>query len=489
MGTRFGGASVLIIPLGHERSVARRWPWITTLIIALNVCVFLAFLSPDRRVNGQLEQLVTQAVTHYTEHPGLTLRSPLREWLPQLVAEAEQAEAAEPDPEAQAELDEYMLEIDRVRQQLSAWRYGYEPTRAGWSGLLTHQFLHGGWLHLLFNLWFLWLVGCNVEDAWGRVLFPLFYLSGGAFAGLLHGWMSAPDGLVLIGASGAVAAAMGAFLVGFARTKIRFVGMLLFRPMAFSAPAYVMLPLWAGVELVWGLTQAGSGVAHWAHVGGFGYGFAVALAVRLSGTDQRIEQQIEQDEEQFVVDPELLRASAAIDAGNAGSVIEVLERRSAQRNASALVFCELVRARQAVGDVEAARQGKLRLLEWYLQKQSVEEALGVFEELRNEQASQLVAPVLRLRLARQYRRRGDAERAALAFEELHSSAERSEHSLPALLAHAELLLDLEQLPAAHRLYERARSFVSTDVQVEAAIRQGLARTSAAQRPSTAPPPA
>jgi membrane associated rhomboid family serine protease len=291
-----GGSVVLIVPLGHENSIARRWPWITTLVVILNACIFLGFLSSDQRVDMELSRLTTQALEHYSEHPGLKLRSPLGEWAPELEGAQQPpgSEATEPDAEAQVELDGYIREIESVRQGLSAWRYGYHASRGPSVGLLTHQFVHGGWLHLLFNLWFLWLVGCNVEDAWGRLLFPIFYLSGGAFGGLMHGWMTGPNSLLLIGASGAVAAAMGAFLVSFARTKIRFFALLLLRPVTFSAPAYVMLPLWAGVELLGGLTQAGAGVAHWAHVGGFGFGVAFAVGLRLSGADKQIEAGIEE---------------------------------------------------------------------------------------------------------------------------------------------------------------------------------------------------
>ncbi len=480
---------MLIVPIGHENSVARRWPWITTLIVVLNVCAFIGFLAPDQRVNARLQQLVGQAVEYYTEHPGLTLRSPLREWLPELSNAEPGAEAEQPDAEAQAELDSYVQEVEKARQGLSSWRHGYDARRGNALGLFTHQFLHAGLLHLAFNLWFLWLVGCNVEDAWGRVVFPLFYLSGGALAGLMHGWMTAPNSPILIGASGAVAAAMGAFLVSFAQTKIRFFALILIRPVTFSARAYVMLPLWAGVELLWGLSRTGTGVAHWAHVGGFGFGVAVALGLRLSGAGKRLEQELEQTGESFAVDPELAQASAAIDAGNAAAVIGTLTEMSTRRGASALVLCELLRAQTAVGDVAGSRQTKLRLIEWYLQKQSPDEALAVFEELRNEQGSVLAPPALRLRLARQYQRRGDVEKALTAFEEIHSGAERSEHALPALLSHAELLLEQGHSDAARRLYERAQTFVSTDVQVEAAIRQGLARTGTAQRPSTSPPPA
>jgi membrane associated rhomboid family serine protease len=481
---------LLIVPLTHDRSVARRWPWITSVIILLNVVALLGFVVPDQRVAGEIGRRVEQAVEYYGEHPGLLPRASLLALVPELGKSTPPAsDGAQVTEEEQAEFDGYVQDIEDARHQLSAWRFGYNHARGEWPGLLTHQFLHTGLLHLLFNMWFLWLVGCNVEDAWGRLLFPAFYLSGGAVAGLVHAWMTGPSRLLLIGASGAVAAAMGAFLVGFARTKIRFFGLLLIRPLTFWAPAYVMLPLWVSSELVWGVAERGSGVAHWAHVGGFVYGFAVALLLRLSGVEQRIDRVIEDRAESFTADPEITRASALIDAGNAAAALPVLEPRSQPRLASALVFSELLRAQRILGDTDGARRTQLRLLEWCLQKQSVEEALGVFEELRAEQASEIVPPALRLRLARQYRRRGAAEHAASAFAEVHSGCGRSEHSLPALLAHADLELELGRTDSARQLYEQARSFVSTDVQVEAAIRQGLARTLSASRPSSMPPPA
>lgn len=488
---------MLVVPLSHERNLARRWPWVSTAIVFLNVAALFLCTIADQRVATGIEERVQRAAEYYAEHPWLELRSPLSTLLPAL---ARTVPARTPAPEAalaeqQTELDRYTQDIAQALHQLSSWRYGYNHARGEWPGLLTHQFLHGGVMHLLFNMWFLWLVGCNVEDAWGRLLFPAFYLSGGAIAGLAHAWMVGSSSLTLIGASGAVAAAMGAFLVRFARTRIRFFGLLPLRSMTFAAPAYVMLPLWVMGEFVSGVADNGPGVAHWAHVGGFAYGLLVALGLRLSGIEQRIDALLEDQSEGFAVNPAIARASALIDAGKAADAVPLLrehgaaqERSAAREQGRALALSELLRAQKALGDREGALGTQLRLLEGYLQQQSIEQALGVFEELRAEGACGRVAPHLRLRLARQYRRRGDVERAASAFEELHSASERSEHSLPALLGHAELALELGRADAARQLYERARSFVSMDVQVEAAIRQGLARASQLRRPSTQPPP-
>ena len=157
----------------------------------------------------------------------------------------------------------------------------------------SHQFLHGGWMHLVFNMWFLWLTACNLEDRWGRLVFLPFYLASGIAGALAHRWFNAGSGTPMVGASGAIAGAMGGFLVIFASTPIRFFYLLWLglRPKwgTFEARAIVMLPLWLLVEVLSGVFARGSGTAHWAHVGGFAFGAAVAGAVRVSGLDEKLD--------------------------------------------------------------------------------------------------------------------------------------------------------------------------------------------------------
>ncbi|MER3456211.1 MAG: rhomboid family intramembrane serine protease [candidate division GAL15 bacterium] len=140
--------------------------------------------------------------------------------------------------------------------------------------LVTSMFLHGGWLHLLGNLLYLWIFGNNVEDAMGHGRFAVFYLLCGlAAAGLQVAFQ--PDSPVpMVGASGAIAGVLGAYLVLFPRARIlALVPMGFFTQLA-EVPAMLFLPLWFVLQLLYGVaslgvsTQAG-GVAFWAHVGGF----------------------------------------------------------------------------------------------------------------------------------------------------------------------------------------------------------------------------
>ena len=159
----------------------------------------------------------------------------------------------------------------------------------------THIFVHGGIWHLLGNMLFLWVVGCLLEDSWGRIPFLVFYLAGGAFAGLVHCLQDTTSSMPLVGASGAIAATMGAFTVRHFLTKIRFFYffLLFLKPYVgtFSLPAFVFLPFWFVGQIVLryldGYLGGVTNVAYMAHIGGFTAGLIVALAMRITGFEER----------------------------------------------------------------------------------------------------------------------------------------------------------------------------------------------------------
>jgi membrane associated rhomboid family serine protease len=141
------------------------------------------------------------------------------------------------------------------------------------SHLFTSMFLHGSWLHLLGNMWFLWLFGNNVEDAMGRPQFLLFYLLCGLVAALLQVVTSPDSGVPMVGASGAISGVMGAYLILYPHVRVYAMVPLGFILTSVALPAWTMLVYWMLIQVVSGLTAIGSGpgggVAFWAHVGGF----------------------------------------------------------------------------------------------------------------------------------------------------------------------------------------------------------------------------
>jgi membrane associated rhomboid family serine protease len=141
------------------------------------------------------------------------------------------------------------------------------------SNLLTSMFLHGSWMHLLGNMWFLWLFGNNIEDSMTRPRFVAFYLLTGLAAALAQVAANPASGVPMVGASGAISGVMGAYLVLFPRVRVFTMVPLGFFITSMALPAWAMLIYWAFLQAVGGFTsivdeQAG-GVAFWAHLGGF----------------------------------------------------------------------------------------------------------------------------------------------------------------------------------------------------------------------------
>ena len=143
---------------------------------------------------------------------------------------------------------------------------------AGWENLLTSMFLHGSWMHLLGNMWFLWLFGNNIEDSMTRPRFVAFYLLCGLAAALLQVIVDPRSIIPMVGASGAISGVMGAYLVLYPRVRVFTLVPIGFLLTSIALPAWAMLVYWVVLQVLGGFTTFGAeggGVAFWAHVGGF----------------------------------------------------------------------------------------------------------------------------------------------------------------------------------------------------------------------------
>ena len=201
----------------------------------------------------------------------------------------------------------FLLEISLPPEKLAAAMniYGIVPARyfdaAPAAGpahllplpLLTSMFLHAGWIHLISNLWILWIFGDNVEDRLGHLRFLMFYLGSGVVAGLVHLFTHAGSSLPTIGASGAIAGVMGAYLLLFPRARVLAVIPIIIVPFFLEVPAVVFMGFWFIGQFLSGLMSlggTGGGIAWWAHVGGFVAGLLlcpVFLERRRSGSSRR----------------------------------------------------------------------------------------------------------------------------------------------------------------------------------------------------------
>jgi membrane associated rhomboid family serine protease len=139
-----------------------------------------------------------------------------------------------------------------------------------WYTPLTSMFMHGGWFHLIGNMWFLWLFGNNVEDSMGHFRYVAFYLLCGLAAAATQTFMSPSSIVPMVGASGAISGVMGAYVVLYPRVRVHMLIVLFVFITRIAVPAYLMLGYWFLLQLLGGSAAQGEGgVAFWAHVGGF----------------------------------------------------------------------------------------------------------------------------------------------------------------------------------------------------------------------------
>lgn len=341
---RYAPPSAMFLPIGHDQTV-RRFPWVTLSIMAICLLLQIAtsLLRPSIDELGDAERRVREIekrilVAAYTEvgsqrmpaHvgedyddelaqppqgapgggvPGLpgsgkaTQPAPLPDDPRALMRDADAEKLGSPDDPLHKELRAAKNDRDAVLRRDLTQRFGYRPADGFSITLLTSMFLHGGWLHLIGNMLFLWLCGMNIEDRWGPAVFGSFYVLAGLAATFAYAMVHRGSHVPCVGASGAIAGAMGAFLVGYHQARLKVLYWVWWRfqlkPGVFFVRALFAMPIWFLGQVVDAMVEASSkgqgGVGYSAHVGGFVFGLGCALALRLSGAEERL--RLRDDEE------------------------------------------------------------------------------------------------------------------------------------------------------------------------------------------------
>lgn len=414
----------IILPLGHEDLEAQRYPYITIGLLALNTLLFIITLivaPASERAHYEKEYALVEFYiqhlqfelpesTYHKLHPQYrqvieyVKKHGLKELLGQqnipfeipddlnvAVPKSKMSEALKARQKEQAEFEftSYVKDFEYAYANNFYIKYGYVPARGGFFTIFSSIFLHGGWLHLIGNMLFLWLSGCNIEDLWGRILYPIFYLVGGALATIAHGMMYPESMTPLIGASGAIAAVMGAFMIRKYATKIYFVYFVLFAGIfrgKFSAPAFVMLPLWL-LQQLWGVvfdSGEGGGVAFWAHIGGFVFGALVALLMKVSGFETNVIAPA-LDRKTAVVDPHLAVGIHKLrDENDAPGAVAELRQAIQREPENPIAHSELARAYFGTGKKEMAQREFKRGIFLYMKQGEMENATDLYLELHEE---------------------------------------------------------------------------------------------------------
>ena len=422
---------MLLIPIGRDDEEIRRHAWISYAIIALNLVAFiLVGMATRRSVVDGLEQKWKTAIEFYVTHPYLEPPPKLVQALPDgaiALIRARMAGRPLPPPETvsqdQAKLDRFVSEADSAIAELPYQRFGYVPAEGKTHTLLTSMFVHAGFLHLLGNMLFFFLSGPFIEDVFGRPVFAGLYFGGGIIAALMFAARTTESTIPLVGASGAIAAVMGAYLVRFFRSKVELLFVpFLWRPMLhfrFFLPAFVVLPLWFGQQLWEMQSESGSGVAFSAHVGGFVFGVMFAGALGAMRFEQKFVDPMVTKQTTWKMDDRLARAIAAHQVGNDDEAKKELAAvlRDEPRNVDALRTALDIAT--AEGDWSNGDSIAARMLSVYIEEKHIDAARELIADFTAERGTRI--PKFLSRAAGFVERLGERDWALMLYERLYDA--------------------------------------------------------------------
>ena len=484
----------MLFPIKHENMTARRWPVITLGLILLNVLVFLCTHNTMDRQDASLSPVEMHLLVLAARHPELTIPTEAQRFVSAVQAKDPTDWAAIQSPDSpiiddwdtrmrgvddpeqlQAEMDSLATEYSKLVGSSITQHYAFIPAHPKAIAYISSTFLHAGWMHLIGNMWFLWLAGFVLEDVWGRPLYLAFYLVAGIAATQLDAWANAGSIAPTLGASGAIAGLMGAFLVRFPKLKIRLLwfdfGLFGFWPL--WVRAYWLLPLWLGMEIYYAKVFAQSdGVAHSAHIGGFVFGALVAVAVRHWGLEHKANEAIEK-KITLAIDPAITQASELIEQGKLDEAAATLDRFLSE-NPDSLSGWNLVRTvRWRNDEIPACREATRKLCTLNLQAGMHEAAWQDYEEFLNLGGDEM-PPVIWLELCRVAEERNDLKRALSEYENLAAAHPAERQGLVAQLGAARIMLKrLDHPRDALKLYEAASASAVPHLDLERDIESGI----------------
>jgi len=500
---------MLLLPIKHENMTARRWPVVTLALIAVNTLVFLFTTFTTNDTSEQLRELRVDILILAASHPelklppeeqqlveGLKKRNP-KAWAEvqnphrDVINEYDARIRTMEDPEQlQAEMDRLGREYAQLKSTSIEEQYAFIPAHPRAISYLTANFLHGGWMHLIGNMWFLWLAGFVLEDVWGRWVYSAFYLIAGVAALQIDAW-SNPGSLVpTIGASGAVAALMGAFLVRFPKMKIEMLWVLWlsvtkllrtgnpFRYFRFKVSAYWLLPLWLAIEVFSGALFPGDGVAHWAHVGGFVFGALVAVAIQRSGLEQKANEAIE-EEIGWTNDSELEQASAMMEQGQLDEALQLLTNYVAMKPNSLDAWALLRQTHTKQGNTKAFLEATVNSCSLHLREHQIEAAFHLYAEFIDHGGGKLPASTW-LELCKGAEQMQEFDRALSEYQDLAKGYPMERQALTAQLSAARLCLKKLHRPQdALALYQAAANSPIPHLDWDQLIQSGIKEAKAA----------
>lgn len=455
---------MILVPIGRDDAVIDRHAWISYGIIALNVIAFIitGHLSRSSRV-AEIGTIWQQAVQYAYTHPGVSIPLEMTIALdPRVNARLSESRNRAPgsfiSETEQGEMNRLANEAVKALGTLPTIRFGYVPRNGGVLPLFTSLFVHAGFFHLLGNLLFFFLSGPFIEDVFGRPLFVGLYLTGGVMATMSYALRHPDSTIPLVGASGAIAAVMGAYFVRFFRSRIEllFIPFLL-RPafhFRFFLPAFVVLPAWLLQQLLQAASEKNAGVAFTAHIGGFVYGVVVAIVIRATRFEERFVRPVVLEQTTWQMDERLVRAMDARRDGDLTTAQQQLQLLLAAHPANVDGLRLAVDVAMDSGDVPTIETSSLRLLARCIENDDRELAEAFIHELSRER---LAMPRFYSRAAQYAEKQGDREWAVELHEYALVADPDSANAVQSLVRLGSLLRLSGNLAGARAALDRARA--------------------------------
>jgi membrane associated rhomboid family serine protease len=499
----------MLLPIGHENMSARRWPVVTLGLIVINVVAFvitqsgledasatrtqaatvrehiliLAAFRPDLTMTPEEQKVVDDFKEANPQRWQWNLDNaynrPVEDGFDAHIRMISDQEVLQRDMN---DLAKQLAEVGQTTTLLD--EYAFVPAHPKPISYLTANFLHGGWIHLIGNMWFLWLAGFVLEDTWGRIIYGLFYLIAGAAALQIYAWATPGSIMPALGASGAVAALMGAFLVRFPTMQIKMVLWRLFRFYRFEAQAYWLLPLWLLGEIFYGtLSGNRGGVAHWAHVGGFVFGALVALLMRLTRLEHVANKAIEAKINKAALsnDKVIVDASDLMEHGQIDAALSMLESYIAANPNSSDAWRLKQQIHWRKGEIPAFHEASLKLISLHLRSREPELALQEYQDFVNSGGEKLPSATW-LDLCRALEAQ-DPQRALAEYQKFIAANATERQSLMAQIACGRLCVKKLNRPnEGLKFYEAAAAskipHLDLDMNITAGMREAKAAMSA-----------
>ncbi len=484
----------IFLPIGNEQSTVRRVPIITFTLMALNVVVYFVTMPGLVDQNRQIVSSAEKVLLFLQAHPKLLADEAIRNKLLDAgFSDSDGIEAlcvelgVNTKPDSNQELWLRSAEATQLRTELTPLikqfdeaagnhlyrKYGISPN-GKWKiyQLITWAFLHGGVFHLFSNLLFFFAVGFSLEDLWGRGTFLAFYL-GACIASALPSILD-PSGLPVVGASGAVSATMGAFLVRLYRTRITIwwfsptftlffllIGKKPWGKLFIPAFFYVPLTFLLEVLIVWLEHRVGatSDVAHSAHFAGFVFGALFAATLKgMKIEETHINPKIEA-KVSFAASPVIAQSLEALDKGNAAEAERTLKTALMKSPNDLDIIMALIQVYQTTENYEQLNAYYSRLIRHHLSRQDREAALYAYDNLLSAFPDNQVAPHIPARdwltICEYLSELNMTREAAVEFERMAKACPNDPVTVKACMLGGEAALAVNENKRALQMFEYA----------------------------------